>query len=66
MNTINKIEIYYIVAFTVSGIFDTHKKVLLLTINIGCADGIVGSVFLSNHFLALRRNKGKRVTLNRS
>ena len=41
------------------GVSDTHQKVFLLTVNICCADGVVGSVFLSNGLLALR---GRNVT----
>lgn len=35
----------------------THKKVFLLAVNISCADGIVGFVFLFNCFLALREEE---------
>lgn len=45
----------------IRGTFDTHKKVFLLAINIGCAYSIVGFVFLLYHFLVLWRKRKHHV-----
>lgn len=47
------------------GLFETHKKVFLLAVNVGGADGVVGSVFLSDRFLALKEEKRRHVEADR-